>query len=135
MLTIPMCRGTLGAWGLLAYDECDSAGTTLQACDFEAVLDQTKLRGIQANDVAVHSYRGAVAAEAKPKRDYSILPNSASGPEIGLPCRILAESALRSAFGRPEGRFRCFPGSSPAILPGRPIYGPEALLRNIEYQN
>ena len=37
------------------------------------------------------------------------------------------------AFGRPEGRFRCFPGSSPTkIRPGRPIYGPEALLHNIE---
>jgi hypothetical protein len=33
-----------------------------------------------------------------------------------------------------QGRFRCFPGSSPAqIRPGRPISGPEALLRNIEY--
>ncbi len=43
-------------------------------------------------------------------------------------------SALRSAFGRPEGRFRCFPGSSPAkIRPGRLISGPEALLHNIEY--
>ncbi len=38
------------------------------------------------------------------------------------------------AEGQPEGRFRCFPGSSPAeIRPGRLIYGPEALLRNIEY--
>jgi hypothetical protein len=38
------------------------------------------------------------------------------------------KSFLRPAFGRPEGPFRCFPGSSPAkIRPGRPIYGPEAL--------
>ncbi len=44
------------------------------------------------------------------------------------------KSALRPAGGRPEGRFRCFPGRSPAkIRPGRPIYGPEALLRDIEY--
>jgi hypothetical protein len=44
------------------------------------------------------------------------------------------ESALRPAFSRPEGRFRCFPGSSPAkIRPGRPINGPEALVLNIEY--
>jgi hypothetical protein len=44
-----------------------------------------------------------------------------------------SKSALRPAFGRPEGRFRCFPGSSPAeIRPGRPISGPEALLRIIE---
>ncbi len=43
------------------------------------------------------------------------------------------KSALRPAKGRPEGRFRCFPGSSPAkIQPGRPIYSTEALLRNIE---
>ncbi len=70
-----------------------------------------------------------------------MLRNSASGPEIGLPGRIVAglftvkepNSALRPAFGRPEGRFRFFPGSRPAkIRPGRPIYGPEALLRNME---
>jgi hypothetical protein len=37
------------------------------------------------------------------------------------------------AEGRPEGRFRCFSGSSPAkIRPGRPISGPDAILRNIE---
>ncbi len=38
--------------------------------------------------------------------------NRASGPEIGLPGRILpgrnSKSALRPAFGRPEGRFLCF---------------------------
>ncbi len=40
--------------------------------------------------------------------------------------------ALRLAEGRPEGRFRCFPGSSLAkIKPGSPISGPEALLCNI----
>ena len=39
-----------------------------------------------------------------------------------------------NAEGRPEGRFQCFPGSSPAkIRPGRPFNGPEALLRNIAY--
>ena len=71
-----------------------------------------------------------------------MLRNSASGPEIELPGRILAgllpgkqESALRPAEGRPEDRFRCFPGSSPAkIRPGSPISGPEALMRNIEYK-
>ncbi len=32
------------------------------------------------------------------------------------------------------GGLRCFPGRIPAkIRPGRPIFGPEALLRNIEY--
>ncbi len=43
---------------------------------------------------------------------YSMLRNSASGPEIGLLGRILAgllpgkpKSALRPAFGRPEGLF------------------------------
>ncbi len=50
-------------------------------------------------------------------------------------CGRAPKAALRPAFGRPEGRFRCFPESSPAeIRPGRPIYGPEALLRNIGYQ-
>ncbi len=43
------------------------------------------------------------------------------------------KSILQLAFGRPEGRFRCLRGSSPAKLrPGRPIYGPEALVRNIK---
>ncbi len=45
-----------------------------------------------------------------------------------------SKSALLPAFGRPYGRFRFFPGSSPAqIWPGRSISGPEALLRNIDY--
>ena len=68
---------------------------------------------------------------------YSMLRHSASGPEIGLLGRILAELLLqknrnrpRPAFGWPEGRFRCFPGSSLAqIRPGRPISGPESFLR------
>jgi len=35
------------------------------------------------------------------------------------------KSALRPAFGQPKGRFRFFPGSSPAKnRPGRPIYRP-----------
>jgi hypothetical protein len=43
------------------------------------------------------------------------------------------EIRLRRAEGRPAGRFQGFPGSSPAKMrPGRPIYGQEALLRNIE---
>ena len=42
--------------------------------------------------------------------------------EIGPP------ASLRPAFGRPEGRFRCFPGCSPAkIRPGSPTYGLEVL--------
>ncbi len=46
------------------------------------------------------------------------------------------ESAVRPAEGRPECRFRCFPGSNPSkTWPGRPIYGPEALLRSIVYQH
>ncbi len=41
------------------------------------------------------------------------------------------KSGLRPAEGRPEGRFWCLPGGSPAkIWPGSSIYGPEALLRN-----
>ncbi len=71
-----------------------------------------------------------------------MLRNSASGLEIGPPGGTLAEllpgkirnRPPRLAFGRQEGRFRIFPGSSPAkILPGRPNYGPEALLHNIGY--
>ncbi len=66
-----------------------------------------------------------------------MLRNRASGPEIGLPGRILAgllpgKNRNRPSF-RPEGRFLCFPGSSPAkIRPRRPIYGPEARLRNLQ---
>ena len=46
-----------------------------------------------------------------------------------------SEIGLRPADGRPDGVFRCFPGSSPAkIRPGRPTYGPEALLRDTEYK-
>ena len=64
-----------------------------------------------------------------------MLCNSGSGPEIGLPGQILAGllpgKRRNRPSGRPEGRFRCLPGSSPAkIRPGSPIYGPEALLRN-----
>ncbi len=61
--------------------------------------------------------------------------NRPSGPDFsrtapGTP----PKAAPRPADGLREGRFRCFPGSSLAkIRPGRPIYGPEALLRNTEY--
>ncbi len=78
---------------------------------------------------------------ANPVRRYSMLHNSASGPEIGLLGWILAgllpgKHRNRPSEGRPEGRFRCFPGKNPAtIRPGRPIYGPEALLRTIEQQH
>jgi hypothetical protein len=60
--------------------------------------------------------------------------NRPFGPDFGRTATWKApKSALRPAFGRPEGRFRCFPGSSPTkIQPGSPTYGPEALLRNIE---
>ncbi len=67
-----------------------------------------------------------------------MLCNSASGPEIELPDRIVACYRENTeigppAEGRPEGRFECFPGSGPAkFRSGSPISGPEALLRNIE---
>ncbi len=48
---------------------------------------------------------------------YCMLRNRASGPAIGLPGRIWA--------GLLSGKHR--------NRPGRPISGPEALLRNIEY--
>ncbi len=68
---------------------------------------------------------------------YSTLRNNASGPLIGLSGRILAGllpgKHRNLPFGRPEGRFLCLPCSSPfKIRPGRPSYGPEAPLRNIE---
>ncbi len=58
-----------------------------------------------------------------------------TGPDFGWTATgKTLESALRPAEGRPEDRFRCFPGRSPAkIRPGRPISGPEALLRNVEH--
>ena len=86
--------------------------------------------------------RPSFATNATPLKTYTVLRNSASGPQIGLLGRIIGraatgnapKSALRPAFGRPEGRFRFFPGSSPAkIRPGRSTSGPEALLHNIEY--
>ncbi len=67
-----------------------------------------------------------------------MLRNNASGPEIGPQGQMLAGllpgKNRNLPSGRPEGRFRFFPGGSPAkIRPGRPIYGPEAILHNIEY--
>ena len=53
-----------------------------------------------------------------------MLRNGASGPEIGPDFGRTATGkspklAIRPAFGRPEGRFQCLPGSSPAkIRPG-----------------
>ncbi len=70
------------------------------------------------------------------KTTYSMLRNSASGPPDLVPTGTwkTMKSGLRPAKCRPEGKCRCFPGRGPAkIRPGRPIYGPEALLRNIEY--
>jgi hypothetical protein len=57
--------------------------------------------------------------------------NRPSGLDFGRTATGKApKSTLRPAEGRPEGRFRCLPKSSPAkIRPGNP----EALLRNIEY--
>ncbi len=61
--------------------------------------------------------------------------NRPSGPDFGRTATGKAPKLiLRPAFGRPETPCRCFPNSSPATnRPVRPIYGPEALLRNIEY--
>ncbi len=61
--------------------------------------------------------------------------NRLAGPDFGRTATgKKPKSVLRQAVGQPEGRCRCFPGSSPAkSRPGRPIYGPEALLRNIKY--
>ncbi len=60
--------------------------------------------------------------------------NRPSGPDFGRTATgKTSKSVLGPAFGRSEGRFWCFPGSSPAkIRPGSPISGPEALLRDME---
>ncbi len=51
-----------------------------------------------------------------------------------LKMRIHQRYQILIATRRPEGRFRFFPGSSPAkFRPGSPISGPEALVHNIEY--
>ncbi len=60
-----------------------------------------------------------------------VLPgrNRPSGPDFGRTATGKApRAAPRPAVGRPEGRSRFLPGSSPAkIRPGRSISGPEAL--------
>ncbi len=69
---------------------------------------------------------------------------SASGADIGLPGQILAGPGLLPGKHRdrpsdpPKAGRRAevdvFPVAvRPKFQPGRPIYGPEALLRNIEY--
>jgi hypothetical protein len=62
-----------------------------------------------------------------------MLRNVASGPEIGLPACISAGSWS----GKPQNVFSGsggHPEYNPAeIRPGNPIFGPEAVLRNIQY--
>ncbi len=69
---------------------------------------------------------------------YPMLRNSASGPGIGLPGRILIgktlRSALRPAFGRPEGPIVKLSQLESGRNPARsPISGSEALLPNTGY--
>ncbi len=68
-----------------------------------------------------------------PERDilgYSMFRNNASGPEIGLPGRILARLLPGKHRNQPSGRPKAcrradLGASSPAkIRPGRPISGP-----------
>ncbi len=71
-----------------------------------------------------------------------MLHKSASGPQMGLPGRILAgllpgKNRNRSS-GRPKAGKRANLGAFPVavqqkIRPGSPISGLEALLRNMEY--
>ncbi len=72
---------------------------------------------------------------------YSMLCNSASGPEICLPGRVLAGPLPGKHRNRPSGRPKAgrradvgaFPGAvRPKIRHGRPISGSEALLHNKE---
>ncbi len=62
--------------------------------------------------------------------------NRPSGPDFGRTATgKTPKPALRPAEGRPEGRCRCFPGSSPAkSRPDKSISGPETILRNIAYK-
>jgi hypothetical protein len=63
-----------------------------------------------------------------------VLPGRKSAFRVGFWPACCRESTEIGAFGQPEGPVRCSPGSSPAeIRSGMPIYGPEALLHNIEY--
>jgi hypothetical protein len=72
-----------------------------------------------------------------------MLRNSTSGPEIGLPGRILAGLLPGKHQDRPSGRPKtgrmadlgAFPAAvRPKSGPGSPISGPDALLRNTEYE-
>ena len=61
----------------------------------------------------------------------SLLPKFS---QVTLATGEALKSAVRPAEGRPEDRFGCPPGSGLAkILPGRPIYSPEALSRDMQY--
>ncbi len=63
-----------------------------------------------------------------------VLPDSKSAFRAGFWPDRYRESAEVGPVGRPEGRFLFFPNSRPAkIRPGRPIFDPEAVSRNIEY--
>jgi hypothetical protein len=106
------------------------------------VMDVTKpykFIGFGAMDVT-KPYKLIYVLSVTLKHVYFVLCNIASGPTIGLPGLILdgllpGKNRNRPS-GRPwpEGRFWCFPGSNPSKMrPGRPISGPEPLLRNIEY--
>ncbi len=72
---------------------------------------------------------------------YSMLCNSPSGSEIGLPGRILAGLLPGKHRHRPPGRpsatrradFGAVPAAVRKIRPGRPIYDPEALSCNMKY--
>jgi hypothetical protein len=74
--------------------------------------------------------------EHKHTNRYSMLHN-ASGPEIGLPGRILAGlqpgKHRNRTSGRPKAGRRADFGSFPVAV--RPMDGPETRLRNIEYSD
>ncbi len=79
--------------------------------------------------------RGIPRSKTRTLRYAIVLPGRSSAFLAGFwpDCyRERTEIGPQPAEGRPEGRFRCFPGGSPAkIRPGRPISGPEALSCNI----
>jgi hypothetical protein len=68
------------------------------------------------------------------KRGYSMLLNSASGPQIGLPGRILAGLLPVKYRNRPSGQPRAGRRGDVGAFPvavRQPISGPEAPLPNI----
>ncbi len=97
--------------------------------------------GAPQNEAPHMPVAGALGRSRRPC-NYSILRNSASRPEIGLPGRISAVFCSRTHQNRPSGRpkavrranFDVIPvGIRPNAYPKDRTSGPEALLLSIGY--